>query len=198
MNMFMKKIFGLILFLSYVVSMNAQIWYYVDADTDITTGASSRAHDGHFTVVLVQDSYGNLWMERRFGDSSLSALNIMKDAFAINRNFYIDAFNKSEHGTKPGFSLQDRVVDYNSPRSYSDRRLGSVGLRGYFSFVKLKLVERLQKCNVYEYNHGARMRFAIGNDFKTIIEDPDRSNPIYYKSYSPDSFITHTNADDLF
>ena len=42
----MKKIFGLILFLSYVVSMNAQIWYYVDADTDITTGASSRAHEG--------------------------------------------------------------------------------------------------------------------------------------------------------
>lgn len=178
--------------------MNAQIWYYVDANTDIATGASSRTHDAHYTVVLVQDSYGDLWMHHEFGDNSRSALNKMKDAFAISRNFYIDAFNNSKHGTKPGSSLQNWVTNYNSPRSYTDNRLGSYGLRGYFSFVKLKLIERLQKCNVYEYNFGGKSRIAIGNDFKTIIENPDKSNPIYYKSYSPESFITHTNADDLF
>lgn len=195
----MKRLLTLIFLLSSMICVNAQVWYYVDSNTDITTGASSRAHNYHYTVVLVKDYNGNLWMHYESGDDSLSALRKMKDAFALSSNFYVNAFNNSEHGQKPGpGGFRDMRPDYNSPRSYTDNRLSSYSLRSYFSFVKLNYVERLQKCVVYEYNHGARMQFAIGNDYETIIMDPDKSSPTYFKSYSPSDFITHSSADDLF
>ena len=191
----MKRFFSLLLLLPFVVCANAQVWYYVDSKTDITTGTSSRAINQHYTIVLVKDSSGDLWINWNFGDDSLSALKKMKDAFALSPNFYVNAFNNStylEYGTK-----YNPMVDYNT-RTYTDNRLGTYGLRGYFSFVKLRHVESLQKCNVYEYNQGAKFRVAISLDYKTVIKDPDSSNPCYFTSYSPEDFITHRSADDLF
>lgn len=194
----MKRFFSLLLLLPFVVCANAQVWYYVDSKTDITTGTSSRPINKHYTIVLVRDDSGTLWMVWRAGDDSINAVNIMKDAFTLRSDFFVNAFNNSKHGTKPGSSLRDWVTDYNSPRSYTDERLGTYYLQGYFSFVKLKHIESLQKCKVYEYNHGARFRIAISHDYETVIKDPDSSSPCYFTSYSPEDFITHRSADDLF
>lgn len=195
----MKRFFSLLLLLPFMVCANAQVWYYVDSKTDITTSTSSRPLNKHYTIVLVRDNSGTLWMEWEFGDDSLDAVKKMKDAFTLNPDFYVNAFNNSEHGTKPGSSLRDWVTDYNSPRSYKDNRLGGTGgWRNYFRFVKLKHIESLQKCKVYEYNQGAKFRVAISHDYKTVITDPDSSSPCYFTSYSPEDFITHKSADDLF
>lgn len=194
----MKRFFSLLLLLPFVVCANAQVWYYVDSKTDITTGTSSRPINRHYTIVLVRDNSGVLWMCWETGDDSINQVNRMKDAFTLRSDFFVNAFNNSKHGTKPGSSLRDWVTDYNSPRSYEDRRLGAYALRGYFSFVKLKHIESLQKCKVYEYNHGARFRIAISHDYETVIKDPDSSSPCYFTSYSPEDFITHRSADDLF
>ena len=194
----MKRFFSLLLLLPFVICANAQVWYYVDSKTDITTGTSSRPINRHYTIVLVRDNSGVLWMCWESGDDSLNQVNRMKDAFTLRSDFFVNAFNNSKHGTKPGSSLRDWVTDYNSPRSYTDERLGAFALRGYFSFVKLKHIESLQKCKVYEYSHGARFRIAISHDYKTVITDPDSSSPCYFTSYSPEDFITHKSADDLF
>ena len=106
----MKRFFSLLLLLPFVVCANAQVWYYVDSKTDITTGTSSRAINQHYTIVLVKDSSGDLWINWNFGDDSLSALKKMKDAFALSPNFYVNAFNNStylEYGTK-----YNPMVDY--------------------------------------------------------------------------------------
>ena len=68
----------------------------------------------------------------------------------------------------------------------------------FFCFIKLKYVETMQKCYIYEYNHGAKFQIAIGKDFQTIIQNPDTSRPIYFTNYSPEDFISHRSADDLF
>ena len=174
-----------------MVCANAQVWYYVDSDTDITTGASSRSGNEHRIAVIVKDGNGDLWMYHKVGFDSPSAIYIMKDAFTISSNFFINAFNNSEY--YKGIYR----TDYNM-RYYKEEKMKDSSLRNSFWFVKLKYVETMQKCYIYEYNHGAKFQVAIGKDFQTIITDPDTSRPIYFTNYSPEDFISHRSADDLF
>ena len=193
----MKRFFALLLLLSAMVCANAQVWYYVDSKTDISTGSSSRGGNGHYIAVIVKDSYGDLWMIHEYGDDSLSALGKMKDAFSIDPNFYVNAFNHSKHPEK--YINFRPAPDYNN-RFYSESRMSKYpgGIRNFFNFNKLKYIETMQKCYIYEYNHGAKFQVAIGKDFQTIITDPDTSRPLYFTNYSPSDFISHRNADDLF
>ena len=193
----MKRFFALLLLLSAMVCANAQVWYYVDSKTDISTASSSRGGNGHYIAVIVKDSYGDLWMIHEYGDDSLSALGKMKDAFSIDSNFYINAFNYSEHPTT--YINFQYTTDYNN-RVYTESRMSIYpgGLRNRFSFIKLRYIETMQKCYIYEYKHGTKFQVAIGKDFQTIITDPDTSRPLYFTNYSPSDFISHRNADDLF
>ena len=192
----MKRFFALLLLLSAMVCANAQVWYYVDSDTDITTGASSRSGNKHHTAVIVKDSNGDLWMYYEVGYDSPSydtpsAILKMKDAFTISSNFFINAFNNSEY-LKGIYS-----TNYNQ-RCYTEEKMRGSDLWKFFCFIKLKYVETMQKCYIYEYNHGAKFQIAIGKDFQTIIQNPDTSRPIYFTNYSPEDFISHRSADDLF
>lgn len=191
----MKKILALLLLLSSIMCAKAQVWCYVDSSTDINTGTSSRPLGRHYVIILIKDSYGNLWVNYNYGDDSVNEVKRLKDALTLSPNFYAEAFNRSQY-CETYINFQ-KAIDYNH-RSYSDRRFGNYGLRGYFSFNKLKHIERLQKCVVYEYNYAIKFKIAISNDYKTIVKDPDSSSPIYFTNYTADSFITHRSADDLF
>lgn len=183
----MKKIFALILVLTSFICANAQQWYYVDTETDPYTGTSPRVDNRHYVAVLVKDNAGDLWIYHNygFGGHDDDDVRIMKTKIMKNRDYFVNAFNKGEYDGKKLW--------------YQDNSLKGIG--GLYSdgaatfYYKLKLVQQLTKCNIYDCDG---LEFAIGLDYKTIIRDPNSSNPIYLKCYPIETFITHRNADDLF
>ena len=183
----MKKLFFIITFLVMSIIAKAQVMYF------ILSGHSPDENNLPISIV-VKDNSGQLWM------CSSTYIVTVKQNLLANRNYYVDAFNTGSHtipskylpyyyGTEKAVNRCDENIIW-SKQNYN------------LIFRRLIILQRTQKsivCESAKMSDGEfSFKYAFSLDFKTMIDNPDRVNPLYHTSVPVDRFIERSSIDDLF
>lgn len=119
----------------------------------------------------------------------------LKDHLLKDKNYYVNAFNKSEYGHDggPQYNILGEymntlpVVVHDYYRVYGN---------GEIYFNKLFLVQTRTKCRIYKTHDNYQFAFSL--DYNTFIEDFDKANPRYSNSVPLERLIVRKSVDDLF